>query len=462
MFDLLLVLALTAMQDSTTATTTITAVVETDTATPNTNGTAMAPGIWFTTADMTEVRSGPNHTNYPFLRVPAGTPLEVKGDAFGYAKIAATGPAFRMATGWVLVPASDVDRLVVSNDGQTGRVMERCQVMAPDLNSNNIADAFRWVAVLEDGTSVDVLKTVQTTGGGTAWRIRLPESAEGWVPRDGLRQATSGEATVFTSPGFPAALSVLPTSPLANWSKWSDQRTAWSKAIEVDAIQAAAAIERVKVEAAQAKAVAEAEARAAIEAVALAKAQAAAQAEAARLAYANDRLQSLEALVQATPIDRLDGAAAARLIDAYAQIATEEAESHPKIAHLAAFRVDQIRLASAINVEQSRINSLQAQVNRSNDDLVDESESLSTIAEYVIQGRLAVSLVFDGQSKPIMYRIEDPLSGRSLAYLAPTTSLDLSSLLGQRIGVVGSIDFDKDWHVTVVNPERVDLVSVSP
>lgn len=459
MLDLLLVLAMTATQDS-TATTPDTATV--DTTVFDTSATVMTSGIWFTTADMTEIRSGPDHKYYPFLRVPAGTPLEVKGDAFGYAKVAATGPAFRTATGWVLVPANETDRFVMSSDGRTGRLMGKYQVYAQDLNSSDIDDSFRWVALLNSGSTVDVIESVQLADGGMAWRIRMPASAEGWVPRDGLRQATPNESTVLAAPGFPAALTGTPTSPLADWSRWSTQRTAWTQAIETETSRATEAVRLAQIAAAEAKARAETEARAKVEAAALAKAKAAAEAEAARLAYANDRLQSLEALVNATPIDRIDGAAAARLIEAYEQIATEEAEEHPDIAHLAAFRVNQIRLAAAINAEQGRIDSLQAQVHRSSDDLTAEAQSLSTIAEYVIQGRLAVSLVFDGQDKPIMYRIEDPLSGRSLAYLAPSTSLDLSSLLGQRIGVVGSIDFDPDWHVTVVNPERVDLVSVTP
>jgi len=450
---------MTAMQDSTTATLDTTAQ---DSVVLDTSATAMTPGIWFTTAEMTEIRSGPNHANYPFLRVPAGTPLEVKGDAYGYAKISATGPAFRTSTGWVIIPKSNADGFIVSADGQTGRVMDRCQVFAPDLNSNDINDAFRWVAVLKDGSTVDVIESTTMSDGGTAWRVRMPASAEGWVPQDGLRQATADESTVFVAPGFPAALSSVPKSPLVNWSQWSNQRTAWADAVAKDAARTTEAIRLEALAVAEAKAKAEAAERAEIEAAELAKAQAAAAAEAARLAYANDRLQSLEALVNTTPIDRIDGVAAERLIDAYEQIATEEVESHPKIAHLAAFRANQIRLASAINAERGRIDSLRAKVQQSNDDLIAEAQSLSTIAEYVIRGRLAVSLVFDGQSKPIMYRIEDPLSGRSLAYLAPSTSLDLSSLLGQRIGVVGSIDFDPDWHVTVVNPERVDLVSVTP
>ena len=450
---------MTAMQDSTDATqsTTTQDLVDLDT-----SATAMTPGIWFTTAEMTEIRSGPNHANYPFLRVPAGTPLEVKGDAYGYAKIAATGPAFRTATGWVIVPKSDTDAFVVSTDGQTGRVMGPCEVFAPNLDSNDLNDAFRWVVILKDGATVDVVESVTMNDGATAWRIRMPASSEGWVPQDGLRQATADESTVFTAPGFPAALSKAPTSPLVNWSEWSSQRTAWADAVAQDATRATEAARLEAIAIAEAEAQAKAAERAKVEAAALAKAQAAAAAEAARLAYANDRLQSLEALVDATPIDRIDGAAAERLIDAYEEIATEEVEMHPKIAHLAAFRANQIRLASAINAERGRIDSLRAKVQQSNDDLSAEAQSLSTIAEYVIQGRLAVSLVFDGQSKPIMYRIEDPLSGRSLAYLAPSRSLDLSSLLGQRIGVVGSIDFDPDWHVTVVDPDRVDLVSVTP
>ena len=423
---------------------------------------AMTPGIWYTTPHMTEVRSGPNHANYPFLRVPAGTPLEVKGDAFGYAKIATTGPAFRTSTGWILIDADEADSYKLSDDGVTGTITSTCQVMAPDLNSTNIDDAFRWVGVLQGGDTVDVIETVSTAGGGEAWRIRMPATAEGWVPVDALRRAGEGESTTWPQGNFPKGLTGTPDSPLTNWAKWSDHRTAWADAMQAEAQKAAEAARL-----AEAAAAAEAdrirrEAQAAAEARAEAEALAAKQEEEAKRAYVNDRFRSLEALVNATSISGLDDRAASRLVEAYTKIANEEAEAHPDLAHLATFRADQIRLGMEINADRDSISGLRAQVEQSTDDLTAEAQSLSTIADYVIQGRLAVSLVFDGQNKPIMYRIEDPLSGRSLAYLAPSTSLDLSSLLGQRIGVVGTIDFDPDWHVTVVQPDRVDLVSVTP
>jgi hypothetical protein len=468
MLDLLLMLATTAaMQDATTDSIDTTAGAVAASTKIDTGAAPMLPGVWVTTTDMTEVRSGPSMSNYPFLRVPKGTTFDVQGDAYGFAKVQATGPAFRMATGWIRIPDNAKERFTLTtNDASDqqqassqGTFRGRAEVLAPNINSNNLSDAFRWVCVLEDGATVDVLETVPLGTGGMMWKIRMPAQAEGWVPIDALRQATDQEATSWSTHSLGELMSASPSSPLANWQAWADTRTTWTTAV---AAAQAEAIEAARV--AEVEALAQAEAtEAARIALAAAEEKARLAAEvAARAAYANERLDALEALVTATAIRRLDVQAAQRLIEAYTQIAEEEGTEHPDLANLARFRADQIRLASALNADQNRIKGLAAQVRQSNDDLGAEARSLDTITDYVIQGRLAVSLIFDGQNKPIMYRIEDPLSGRSLAYLEPSASLDLSSLLGQRIGVVGRMAFDHEWNVTVVEPERVDLVSVSP
>ena len=84
--------------------------------------------------------------------------------------------------------------------------------------------------------------------------------------------------------------------------------------------------------------------------------------------------------------------------------------------------------------------------------------------EYSVLGRLNVSSIFTGtDGRPVMYRIEDPVNGRTLAYVNSDSSLQLSEWIGQMIGVIGSMDFDSHWQVQIVDPNRVDLVAaISP
>lgn len=450
MFDLLLVLATASMQDTPAPT------AEAETTTLQATE-AMTPGYWVTTAQSTDVRSGASTSNYPFLRVPAGTPFTVIGDAYGFAKVSATGPAFANATGWLRIAPNATDRFTLSEDGNAGTLQGRAEVLAPNIDSTDFADAFRWVCILDDGARVHVMEDMNLGNGARAWKIRLPGSAEGWIAREQLRPATADEIKAWSTPVFPASLTGTPTSPLADWNTWAASRVAWAADTRQQAAHTAAvtqALEQLATEEAAQIAAAE---QAQIEAAA-----AEAAALAAKQNYVNERLASLEALVAATAIEKLDSRTASRLVEAYQQVATEEAELHPALAHLAGFRARQIRLAADLSADRARLGSLQAQVRQSNTDLETEASSLNTVTDYVIQGRLAISLIFDGQNRPIMYRIEDPLSGRSLGYLEPSASLDLSSLLGQRIGVVGRMQFDSEWNVSVVQPDRVDLVSVNP
>jgi hypothetical protein len=61
-----------------------------------------------------------------------------------------------------------------------------------------------------------------------------------------------------------------------------------------------------------------------------------------------------------------------------------------------------------------------------------------------------------------MYRLQDPFSGRSLAYLSPESDVDIRGMLGQRVGIVGRLSWNDQWQVHTIDPTRVDLVSVSP
>ena len=451
MLDLLLVLTTATMQDAPNSTPEATAPEA-----ATTTDTAMATGWWVTTADATEVRSGASKANYPFLRVPAGTPFNVTGDAFGFAQVTATGPAFNGATGWLRITPSTKDRFTRTSDG-TGTVQGRAAVLATNINEMDLAENFRSLCILDAGDTVHVFETIPLGGGASVWKIALPAQATGWIDQGALRPATAEEIARWTAPTLPAALTGAPTSPLSNWSKWSTDRATLATTKAQTTAQHTAmqsALQRQADDEAAAIAAAEAEAQA--------KADAEAAALLAEQNYVNERLEALEALVLATAVDKLDARAAMRLVESYEQIAQQEANSHPDLAHLAEFRANQIRLVAELRADRDRLSGLQAQVRQSTTDLSAEASSLDTITDYVIQGRLAVSLIFDGQEKPIMYRIEDPLSGRSLGYLEPDASLDLSSLLGHQIGVVGTMQFDRDWNVTVVQPERVDLVSVTP
>ena len=74
-------------------------------------------------------------------------------------------------------------------------------------------------------------------------------------------------------------------------------------------------------------------------------------------------------------------------------------------------------------------------------------------------GRLGASTVFDGVRRPRLYRVQDAVTGRTIAYLKPDPGFDLAAMLGQTVGVGGPKTFEDELSVNLVSPRRIDLVS---
>ena len=223
---------------------------------------------------------------------------------------------------------------------------------------------------------------------------------------------------------------------------------------------------KARADASAALAKAQAEAKAASEAAAReAEArEAAAQAEAAALAaaYRNPQYEALEATLAATPLSRLDTVAVNQLRAGYVAVVDTETVAHPEIAEAATMRLRQLELAVDLNLARTDIEAARQRIQRSQEDLNAQLRRMDEAPDYALRGKLAVSPIFDGTEKPLLYRLQDPFSGRSLAYVSPDAAVDVRGMLGQRVGIVGSVTWDPNLGVMRITPERVDLVSVTP
>ena len=74
-------------------------------------------------------------------------------------------------------------------------------------------------------------------------------------------------------------------------------------------------------------------------------------------------------------------------------------------------------------------------------------------------GTLSVSRVYDGSKLPKLYRLQEPGTGRTVAYLQPSDEADLIPMLGQLIGIVGEKSYDPGLRLTLVTPRRIDLLA---
>ena len=119
-------------------------------------------------------------------------------------------------------------------------------------------------------------------------------------------------------------------------------------------------------------------------------------------------------------------------------------------------------MAAVLREQNRSLEDLDIITRLANNDVSIIRQVLDEPVEYAVLGRLNVSSVFTGtDGRPTFYRVEDPMNGRTLAYLEPSGTADVTSMIGQWIGVVGKMEFDSRWRIQVIEPERVDLVAVT-
>ncbi len=401
----------------------------------------LAPGLYMTTMDATPIRTGPGGDYYTFMTAPKGTPVTVSETTpSGWARVPAKGPLFRDAVGVIRYPASESGRFEVLGDG-TGRANGRIEVLVPNPTSNEWAETYGWICLLQSGDTVTILDSstaaADVTGRGEfrVHQVALPPTAEVWINSSMLAPATLATGSNHEAQPHDASpqwMHTQPSSPLSNWSQWSNLRGAWIASMQTPVEPPVEVIPEPVV---------------VVEAPPV---------------YHNHQWESLEATITATPLHRLDVKSVEQLRAGYIKVIDAEATAHPDIAELATFRLRQLDLARTLNATRKDIVSAKARIDRSRSELATQQAILDESPDYVLRGKLTISPVFDGVKRPIFYRLQDPFSGRSLAYISPESEVDVRGMLGQRVGIVGRLEWNSQWQVTTVEPERVDLVSVTP
>lgn len=89
-------------------------------------------------------------------------------------------------------------------------------------------------------------------------------------------------------------------------------------------------------------------------------------------------------------------------------------------------------------------------------------EDIEKQAIYTIVGRIVPSTVYDGKrGMPLMYRIEsaDSSSTRTLGYVVPREGVDLLSVSGKVVGIIGESRMDEALRLNLVAARRVTVLN---
>ena len=404
------------------------------------------------TGDEVLVRSGPADSYYPFGRMPGGSVVKVVGEKYNWQRIATVGPAFKGLFGYVRVPKTDTSSFRLEANGRRGRTLGRVELLAPNLNTNfSPRDSWKRLRLLDANVTVEVLDTIETER-DTVYKVTLPANAEGWIAKSLLRPASGAEIakwrktmTAKADPNAkptgdrvlardqpetpPAVRQPTGTMPKESTASGATLSTDPPTAAPINAPVANEAREPVEVD------------RPVIR------------------SGLQERLDDLEAKYELLRDEPIETAEVVPLRELYLDLEAD-AGSDATIARYAAARSEQLAIWAELQERRVRINELRQRAELNSEETEAVRLALETTGQYAGVGRLVASTIYDGVRLPKLFRLQDPSTHRTVAYLrVPRDDLDLPGLLGQIIGVVGAKRYDGSLRLNIIDPRHIDLLA---
>ena len=403
------------------------------------------------------VRSGPSTNDYLVTKIKKGDPVLVADLKDGkWAGVRMVGPTF--AKVGLLLELDDRVRI----DGEEAVVVKgRVSLMAPN-ESSRPADAedaqvdpnrsTRPVLRLEPEARLTITDRFEDAG-RSFLVVEAPPAATLWVFASFLEDATPGQ--------IPAALRAKPAATAAEPTSPAPVVTTEPVAVEVAVVELVDEDEATEADASGGVAVVvvveEVDDPAAIETTdATADTTEPAAEDEPVDPLADVTIDEAEAAWEAVKKSPHDDAELEALQLVFVSIAARETApvSEKRLAEL---RIRQIELRREVRNRLDKLDRLENRNDVDRERIENAKVAIIARADYTMVGRLNASRVYDGKRLPLLYRLQDPVGGRTIGYVKPTKDVDLKPGLGRMIGIVGTKSYDAGYRLMIVTPRRFDI-----
>lgn len=388
------------------------------------------------TADNVYVRSGPSvQSSYPFGKMDRGDVVRVMEENFGWARVQTGGRAFTDSFGYVTVD----DRVQMSADGSTITASAVTEVRAPNISTDSTPESsWKQIARLEAGATLPVVQRIDTER-GSVWSVRLPDSGEGWINSNFLRRATADEARGYDQE-ITATASTGSVQPAA--AQGGGEVVTESVTEETLTIDGSREIEVKTVETATA-----------VEVVAPVKTAEEIAAERRRALFAE-----LEGKWLVMKGQSIESAELSALYAGYLTLAAEPGLERT-IKATVATRLEQIDVQQDVQERIAQLKETKARLSQECEQIHGVASAIEARSEYTAVGVLNASIVYDGTTLPLLFRLQDPASGQTVAYVTPGDGFQLSTMVGTLIGVKGDTAYDDALKLDTITPRTIDFLS---
>jgi hypothetical protein len=114
-----------------------------------------------------------------------------------------------------------------------------------------------------------------------------------------------------------------------------------------------------------------------------------------------------------------------------------------------------LRLAAAINaIDLAKSNEPDPELQIEQKDDV----TLGAPKRYDVTGQLRASRVYDGRRLPLLLRLVEPRTGKTIVYIRPQPNVDTAGYLGKLVGVTGDVQLDSSLRVRIIGVKELDVL----
>lgn len=428
---------------------------------------AAFPYIAAIAQDEVYIRSGNADGIYPLGKAKKGELVKVTDEKYGWAQIQTIGPVFERFHGLVKYPQRFANRLKIAADGKSALTLGRVDVIAPNP-AVKPGESWKMLVRLNANETIHILRTGKTERGETLHEIRLPTKAKVWIKKQFLRRATAAETEKWNreQAGLNTSKDALARKNPVKNAATLNQPGAKPNAERVLAMDPVATPSVNKPAANTAGEITPAPDTAPREIVMQpgpARAQPQPRAERPRSprnkSEAERRLEDLEAAFAVLAEEAIESAEIEPLRELYLALAKDHPD-HKVVVRYAKARSEQLSIWGELQVRKAEMDKLRARIRMTSAEAEAIRQAMDAEQEYVAIGRLSASVIYDGERLPRLLRLRDPASGRTIAYLQPDENeMNLADMLGHLIGIVGKSAYDGGLRLTLVHPERIDLLA---
>jgi len=442
------------------------------------------------TGDDVYVRSGAGESYYPFYKLRRGDLLKVTEEKFGFLRVSTVGPAFRDAFGYVKDAKGDQGRLRMAADGKSAVALGRVDILAPNLDTNSRpTDSWKSLVRLEADQAVRVL-AASDDGQGMLYKVALPAGASGWISSQFIARAGAEDAELFQQM-LDGKIAAKPendpnakaeSKPGANAAKAAPAASGSAVAQNADhnpplnpagaaRLGASGSTSRQpeqvpgpeRVDSGQLNPLGDGGPAnpTSAEATSLAAGTVAGDGAAAASQPDKPREPTFEDLEKALELVRKQPAETAEIMplrDLYAALA-ERHPSDQRIQRYTGARIRQLEVWREAQKKKEELLDAQERLKATSDEAEAVRAALERSREYVAVGRVGASTIYDGTSLPKLFRLQDPATGRTIAYLKPDGDYALANRIDIIVGIVGDKVYDESLRLNIITPRRIDALS---